>query len=76
LVVDSSSHRASPGVSEAITSGVLQAAKRQKAPGKRVQPSAKKMKQREAAEKLQDHFAGLKEAIEASKQPDSGLDKV
>jgi hypothetical protein len=75
MLGDRASHRASPAASEAT--GFVTAAKRKKkGPGKHIQPSAKKMKQRDAAEKLQDHFGGLKDAIEASRQTDVGMDKV
>jgi hypothetical protein len=70
------SQRASPADSEAIAGGVPEANKRKKDAGRKVHPSAKKMKQRDAADKLEQHFTGLKQALEASKTPDVGLDKV
>jgi hypothetical protein len=73
---DRSFHRASPATSGAITNRAPDAKKRHRAAGKQVQPSAKKMKQRDAAEKLHELFSGVKEAIESLKNPDPRLDKV
>jgi hypothetical protein len=68
--------RTASAASEATTSAVFAEKKKQKVVGKHIQPSAKKLKQRDAAVKLQDQFAGLKQAIESSKQPDAGFEKV
>jgi hypothetical protein len=71
-----SSHRTSPATSEAITIGAPDAKKRHRAGGKQVQPSAKKMKQRDAEQKLHELFSGINEAIESLKNPDPVVDKV
>jgi hypothetical protein len=55
-VGDRTTHRASPATSEATTVGALDAKKRHRAAGKHVQPSGKKMNQRDAAQKLHEHF--------------------
>jgi hypothetical protein len=76
MMGERSSHRASPAASDATATGVTAARRRHGPTCKLVQPSAKKMKQRDAAEKLNEHFSSLKHVIEASKQPDPALAKV